>query len=216
MVKKYYRKLKNRIKQSLLKARLRKRCSIGKNCYVASDVVIGSNCIISNRVYIGNNVNLSEGVFVGSNAILRNISIGKNSKIEGGVVCTGNGKGKIIIGGESYIGPEVILDWSENITIGSYVHIANRSILSTHSSAKKAISGIPLKDNSDKFRPTNPIKIEDNVYVAGYCQINPGITIGHHSIVGNNSVVTKNVPPYTMVGGVPAKFVKSTKGLILT
>jgi acetyltransferase-like isoleucine patch superfamily enzyme len=70
------------------------------------------------------------------------------------------------------------------------------------------LNEIPLENKSQKYRPTKPIIIESNVYIGGNCSIYPGITIGQHSIVAPNSAVTKNVSPYTMVGGVPAKFIK--------
>jgi maltose O-acetyltransferase len=69
-------------------------------------------------------------------------------------------------------------------------------------------NSIPLEQKSKKFRPTAPIVIEDNVYIGGNCTIYPGITIGNHSIVAPNSAVTKNVEPFSMVGGVPAKIIK--------
>ena len=90
------------------------------------------------------------------------------------------------------------------------MHIAGPSTgLWTHSSANMCINGIALDDKDLKFRPTSPITIEDNVYIGGNCTIYPGVTIGHHSIVTPNSAVTQDVSPYTMVGGVPAKVIKT-------
>ena len=137
------------------------------------------------------------------------IEVGKNTPIEGGVVCTDYGKGKIKIGKECYIGVYNILDWSDNITIGNYVHIAGPSTgLWTHSSAKQCLAGLPLKNKDIKYRPTAPITIEDNVYIGGNCIIYPGVTIHQHSIVAPNSTVTKDVNSYTMVGGITAKIIK--------
>jgi acetyltransferase-like isoleucine patch superfamily enzyme len=71
------------------------------------------------------------------------------------------------------------------------------------------LNSISLADKTEEFRPTSPITIESNVYIGGNCTIYPGVTIGHHSIVGPNSAVTKNVEPYTMVGGVPSRKIKN-------
>ena len=66
--------------------------------------------------------------------------------------------------------------------------------------------------NKDKYRPTSPIIIENNVYIGGNCTIYPGIKIGSYSIIAPNSAVTKDVPPNTMVGGVPAREIKKING----
>jgi acetyltransferase-like isoleucine patch superfamily enzyme len=81
-----------------------------------------------------------------------------------------------------------------------------------HTSAPMCLNGIPLENKSLKYRPTNPIIIESNVYIGGNCTIYPGIKISHHSIITPNSAVTKDVEPYTMVGGVPAKVIKLLNG----
>lgn len=197
------------VRQSILKFKLRKKCSIGQKCLISKDLVIGKGCILRNNVHIGNNVTLGSNVIIGSNSNINNIVINDNSHIESGVVCTGCGNGKIKIGKESYIGINNILDWSDNITIGDFVHIAGPSTgLWTHSSAKQALAGLLLSNKNINFRSTTPIVIEHNVYIGGNCTIYPGVKIGHHSVVAPNSAVNKNVEPYTMVGGVPAKFIK--------
>ena len=53
-----------------------------------------------------------------------------------------------------------------------------------------------------------PIVIEDNVWLGANVVVMPGVTIGKHSVVAAGSVVTKDVPPDTVVGGVPAKIIK--------
>lgn len=52
------------------------------------------------------------------------------------------------------------------------------------------------------------IVIEDDVWVGGGSIILPGVTIGQGSIIGAGSVVTKDVPSYTIVAGNPAQFIK--------
>jgi acetyltransferase-like isoleucine patch superfamily enzyme len=174
-----------------------KNSKIGKNVRVGDDVVIGKN------------------VKIGRSAILRKITIGNHSVIESFVRCVGTEKGCIFIGSNSYIGISNVLDNSANITIGNFVHIAGPSTaLWTHSSAKMCMNSIPLDKTNENYRPTAPIIIEDNVYIGGNCTLYPGIRIKHHSIVAPNSAVTKDIPSYSMFGGVPAKFIKSTYELI--
>ena len=56
-----------------------------------------------------------------------------------------------------------------------------------------------------------PIIIHDNVWIASRAMILKGVTIGEGAVISAGAVVTKDVPPYTMVGGVPAKVIKELK-----
>ena len=191
---------------------LRRDNLIGRNCQINKRAQLKGNVQIRDAANIGQNVILNKNVIVGSNTRLSEIEIGINTQIEGGVVCTGYGKGKIKIGKECYIGHYNILDWSDNITIGDYVHIAGPSTgLWTHSSAKMCLNGDLLNNKTSENRPTAPIIIEDNVYIGGNCTVYPGVTIHHHSIIAPNSAVTKDVPPNMLCGGVPGKVIKKLK-----
>ena len=187
-----------------------KSVKLGKNVFISYKTNTGHSCRIGNYCQILKDVRLGDNVVIGEYTKLRKITVGLNTMIESGVKVVGSGKGNIIVGKECYIGINNILDTSDNIVIGNFVHIAGPSTgLWCHSSAQMCINGIPLNDKDrDKYRPTSPIIIEDNVYIGGNCTIYPGVKICHHSIIAPNSAVTKNVEAYTMVGGVPAKFIK--------
>jgi maltose O-acetyltransferase len=64
---------------------------------------------------------------------------------------------------------------------------------------------LDLPDNSKS------IEVQDHVWIGGNSTILQGVTIGEGAIVAAGSVVTKDVEPYTIVGGVPAKFIKPRK-----
>ncbi len=169
--------------QNYLRLKHGRQNRIGKNAVLSKDFICGMNCIIGDNATIGQNVVLDDNVKIGKNAVVENTKIRKNSCIEGRVVFTGHGKGFIKIGKETYIGIYNVLDWSNDITIGDYVHIAGPSTgIWTHSSAKTCLNSIPLNDKSEKFRPTAPVHIENNVWIGGNCTIYPGVHIGHHSI----------------------------------
>lgn len=193
--------------------KLRKNNHIGNHVFISRDSIVGKGCRIGDNVKAKYDVKIGNNVKIGTGAILERISIGDNSIIEGRVVITGHGKGRIVIGKESFVGHLAVLDFSDNISIGDNVHIGY-SHFWTHSSALMCINGLPLKENAERYRPTKPITIEDCVYVGVHCTIYPGVTIGHHSIIAPNSVVAHDVPPYSMVGGTPAKVIKSTKDMI--
>jgi acetyltransferase-like isoleucine patch superfamily enzyme len=199
--------------QKYLRIKFSRKNRLGKGIVFAKDLIMGKNCRIGEDVKIGRSVKINDDVSIGGNAFIENIEVGQESVIEGNVICTGYGQGRIIIGKNSYIGINNILDWSDRITIGDFVHISGPSTgLWTHSSAPMCYHGIPLKQKDVKYRPTHPILIEDHVYIGGNCTIYPGVKIGHHSIVAPNSAVTKDVDSHTMVGGVPAKMIKYLTG----
>lgn len=191
-------KIKNPSCKVHYSVRISRKVSVGQNC------TIGENCAIASSVTLGDNVK------IGGSAKLTNIKIGNNSMIDGGVKVVGPRKGKITIGKECYIGVNNVLDTSDDITIGDFVHIAGPSTgLWCHSSVQMCLNSIPLDAiGRDKYRPTAPIHIKDNVYIGGNCTIYPGVTLANHSVVAPNSALNKNVKANTLVGGVPAKLIK--------
>ena len=110
------------------------------------------------------------------------VTIGKRCFIQ--QCCTFFGRGGITVGNDVFIGPKVNL-----ITINHDVDPDNRS----------ATYG-------------RPIKIEDKVWIGINSTILPGVTLGYGAIVGANSVVTKDVPPMTVVAGNPARIIKRIEG----
>ena len=95
----------------------------------------------------------------------------------------------------------------ESIKIGSYVMIGAGTNIYDSSYIYDNVN-IPIKMQGSK---TSPVVIEDDVWIGANCTILMGVTIGAHSIIGANSVVTKSIPPYSIAVGVPAKVIKSRK-----
>lgn len=214
-MKRLFKHIYNACASYLALHQLRRSNKIGRHVLIHKNAVVGTGCILGNNVIVGRGTKLGNNVQIGNGVRLERITIGDNSVIEGRVLITGFGDGSIHIGRDSYVGPDTALDFSASITIGNFVHIAGLSTgLWTHSSALMCINGIPLKDKSVSHRPTARIVIEDNSYIGGNCTIFPGILIGNHSVVAPNSAVTKDVAPFSLVGGVPAKFIKSTEPMI--
>lgn len=115
----------------------------------------------------------------------------------------------IFIGSGTYIndqtylfaGPHSKIIIGENCLISYNVHIRT----TTHLYANK---NILIKDQGH-FE--NDIIIGDDVWIGFGAQIMNGISIGKGAVIGAGAVVTKNVEPYTVVGGVPAKILASRK-----
>ncbi len=102
----------------------------------------------------------------------------------------------ISIGQDTIVGEHATLDGRDTITIGDHVAIATDVMIynSEHDI------------NSDDFGAiTQPVHIEDYVFIGPRAIILPGVTIGKGAVVGAGAVVTKDVSPMQIVGGVPAR-----------
>lgn len=144
------------------------------------------------------------------------IKIMKKTTVEGELFVFKYG-GRIKIGCNSYIGHGSRIWSGEKIVIGDNVLVShNVNIVDTNAheinSVERKIGYHNLQRHghpSDKGSiQTSPIIINDNVWISFNATILKGVTIGEGAIVGANSVVTKNIPPYTLVAGNPAKSIK--------
>lgn len=108
----------------------------------------------------------------------------------------------IIIGADSIIGEGTVLDGRAMLTIGSHVDIATEVMIYN--------SQHDIED--EYFQAENkPVVIEDYVFIGPRVIILPGVKIGKGAVVGAGAVVTKDIPPYAIVGGVPAKIIGERK-----
>jgi len=107
------------------------------------------------------------------------------------------------IGQRVQLGPHVFIDeaFPEYVYIGNNVAIAPGVWLISHSKVPYA-----FRNELDSF--VEPLVIEDDVWLAARVTVLPGVTIGKGSIITAGSLVTSNVPPGTMFGGVPARPIK--------
>lgn len=91
------------------------------------------------------------------------------------------------------------------ITVEDYVSIAGGVYILTHSNPTT-----PLREIlGPKSNVVAPVHIKRGAWIAINVVILPGVTIGECAIVASGSVVTKDVPPYTLVGGSPAKVIRN-------
>lgn len=153
------------------------------------------------------------------------LSIGSDSIVAGNFIFESE-QGKITIGNHSYIGGGAYISRS-SITIGNNVTIAWGGTVYDHDShsldfmeRRKDIdnelndirNGRNFIQNKDwKNVNSRPIVIKDDAWIGMNVIILKGVTIGEGAIVGAGSVVTKDVPAWTVVAGNPAKVVKHLK-----
>lgn len=146
-----------------------------------------------------NNIIIGDGVYIGSNVVIElyssyfkqiftpHLKIGNNSCLgdDGHITCIN----RIIIG--------------DNVRMGRKVFITDNS----HGASVREL--LDIRPNLRPLYSKGPVIIEDNVWVGEMVCIMPGVTIGYGSILGANSVITHDVPPYCVVGGNPARILKN-------
>ena len=116
-----------------------------------------------------------------------------------------NGVGDVLIGSRTRIGIGCTLIGP--VSVGNDVGVAQGVVLSGLNHNYEDIS----KPISKQGVTTAPIIIEDEVWLGANSVIIAGITVGRHSIVAAGSVVTKNIPPYSLVFGNPARVIRQYK-----
>lgn len=112
----------------------------------------------------------------------------------------------VIIGDRSGIGANSFLHGPT--TIGKCVMIGSDCYIYTRNHEFNR-TDIPMIDQG--FKGKKEVIIEDDVWIGSRVTILPGVRIGKGSIIGAGAVVTKDVEPYSIVGGVPAKLIKKRK-----
>lgn len=117
------------------------------------------------------------------------------------------GHGSILIGENSSIGAFNYIDGNGDVEIGNNVRIGPHCAIY---SANHTFDDI---DNPIANQPLNysRVIIEDNVWIGSHSVILAGVKVGTGAVIAAGSVVNKNVEPFTMVAGVPAKLTKKRK-----
>lgn len=119
----------------------------------------------------------------------------------------------IFTGRNLRIGDDVDLARGVLITTGGGVSIGERTLVGYGTSILSANHIIPEKPARifDAGHKKAAVRIENDVWIGANCTILPGVTIGEGAVVAAGSVVTKDVAPFAVVGGVPAQFIKERK-----
>ena len=131
----------------------------------------------------------------------RKFSLGDYSVVES-YSCINNAVGDVIIGDHTRVGLHNTVIGP--VTIGNHVNLA-QGITVTALNHNFAEKGLRIDEQGVS---TNPVTIGNDIWIGANAVILPGVTIGDHSVVAAGAVVTKDVPPHTLVAGVPAKIIK--------
>jgi acetyltransferase-like isoleucine patch superfamily enzyme len=168
--------------------RYARHLSVGRDFIVEDYAEV--NCMTYRGIIAGDRVT------IGKHAIIRPTNIYGSAIGEG-----------LKIGNNSSIGPYSYIGCSGFIEIGDNVMMSPRVSIY----AENHIFDHPELSIKEQGVKREFVKIEDDCWIAANTVILAGVTIGRGSVIAAGSVVTKDVPPYSIVGGVPAKVIKSRK-----
>jgi len=144
-------------------------------------------------IWIGEKVNIGSFSWVAVSIDFRGLKTRSKRKI------------RLKIGDNVSIGNNAFILANNNLQIGSNVILAPYVYVSDHihqfHEVEKNLSDQPLSENGETI-------IEDNVFVGIKASILPNVRVGRHSVIGANTVVTKDVPPFSVVVGNPGRVIK--------
>ena len=136
----------------------------------------------------------------------RRFWLGRRSVVES-YCCINNAVGDVVIGDYTRIGIHCTVIGP--VSIGSHVNLA-QGIVVTALNHNYDDSTLRIDQQGVS---TKPVVIGDDVWIGANAVILPGVTIGRHVVVAAGAVVTKDVPEYSIVAGVPAKVIKKMRNV---
>jgi acetyltransferase-like isoleucine patch superfamily enzyme len=116
---------------------------------------------------------------------------------------------KIIIGDNVSINSDCHIGAINEIIIEDGVLIASKVFITDHYHGEITLEAINKQPSERKLYCKGAVKIEKNVWIGEGVVILPNVTIGENSIIGANSVITKNIPKNSVVGGNPARVIRT-------
>jgi len=187
--------LRNLVYRSLLN-------KIGKSVNIQHCVeLIGTPCI-----EIGNQVSLLKGVQINALGHPNNkVDIKDRVRLERGVDIRSLYNTHITIDENAYIGPYVVISGTGNIKIGK------NCLISPHCGifANNHIFANPNRPIEEQGLTHQGIVIEDNCWLGHNVTVLDGVIIGKGSIIGAGSVVNRNIPPFSVAVGTPARIIRN-------
>lgn len=182
--------------------------SMLESCGVAFRVDANARIRTPSRVRIGDNVWIKEGVLINGRSE-HDVGIW----LDDGVIVRAytyidayDGQGFVRVGPRAGIGQGVYIGGNGGVDIGADVMISGHCYIVAANHNIDAGSHLPYHSQGET---REGIRICDNAWIAAGSVILDGVTIGASAVVAAGSVVTKDVAPYTLVAGCPAKLVRT-------
>lgn len=139
--------------------------------------------------------------FAPARSDILSVNLGQCITFYPGVSIRGNGR--LSIGDHSSINSGVIFGLTCDLTLGSHVLVGDNASFRTADHEFRD-PDVPVVEQGER---RGPIVVGDDVWIGANATVLRGITIGHGAVVGANSVVTRDVAAFSIVGGVPARVI---------
>ena len=154
---------------------------------------------------ITSNIQLGEGVSIDPATSVNNVTIGNHVKIAKYCSIYGSADHPLEIGDNSYVGMfSIINGFAAKVIVGKNVSIAQSVNI-------MADSGPNASQEMQQYYPVikGNVTIGDHSWIGANSIIMPGVKLGEFCVVAANSFVDKSFPPYSVIGGNPAKLLKT-------
>jgi acetyltransferase-like isoleucine patch superfamily enzyme len=139
------------------------------------------------------------------------ISIGRDTRIDAFCLLSA-GSGGLTVGQNVHISAHSVIVGQAPVHIGDFCTISVRcSIFSSNDDYSGAAMANPTIPEQYRLAVNAPVRLEDHVIIGAGSVILCGVTIGSSSAVGALSLVKHDVPPFTIVAGLPARFISTRK-----
>jgi acetyltransferase-like isoleucine patch superfamily enzyme len=134
------------------------------------------------------------------------LEVGPQTVLEPGVWLTAPGSARIRIGGGTFLNLGVMVAALELVEIGDHCMFANGCFVSDGSHRfDDPHKPVPWQG----FTTKGPTRIGDNVWCGAHAVITSGVTVGERCVIGANSVVTSDLPPFSIAAGSPARVLRT-------
>jgi acetyltransferase-like isoleucine patch superfamily enzyme len=134
------------------------------------------------------------------------LEVGEHTLFEPNVWITVGDEARVRIGSGTFLNLGVMVAALELVEIGSHCMFANGCFV-TDSNHRYDDPDKPVPWQG--FDSKGPTRIGDNVWLGANVVVTSGVTIGERSVIGANSVVTRDIPPYSIAAGAPAKVLRA-------
>jgi acetyltransferase-like isoleucine patch superfamily enzyme len=133
------------------------------------------------------------------------LEVGEHVLLEPGVWLTAPGSARIRIGSGTFLNLGVMVAADELVEIGDHCMLANGCFI-TDASHRFDDPARPVPWQG--FTSKGPTRLGDNVWCGAHVVITSGVTVGERAVIGANSVVTSDIPAFSVAAGAPARVLK--------